>query len=308
MNLRWKQLRQIDLNLLVAFAVFAEELSVTAAANRLLLSQSAASRTLDRLRALFEDDLLIRGSKGYSLTPVGVRLQEKLNVLLPKIEGLIGRPQFSAEKEEARFRIAAPDNVATALCPILCRDVLPKAPRVEMTFVSWNLNANAELDQGRLDIALSNDEMLVPRHLQTATLYQERFYCVVWSGSRFAKQKRMSLERYLDAEHIAVSFDDVVQSIPDKRVAAVGRRRRWAMRVPYFGVAMTCVPQTQLVLTVTSSMAQLARANPELRVMEAPVEIAPFSFQAVWHPRLSSDPAHSWLRERLLWASGRLAL
>jgi len=308
MSLRWKQLRQIDLNLLVAFAVFAEELSVTAAANRLLLSQSAASRTLDRLRVLFEDDLLIRGSKGYSLTPVGVRLQEKLNVLLPNIEGLVGRPQFSPEKEEARFRIAAPDNVATALCPILCRDVLPAAPCVEVTFVSWNLNSNAELDHGRLDLALSNDEMLVPRHLQTATLYQEQFYCVVWSGSRFAKQKQMGLERYLEAEHIAVSFDDGVQSIPDKRVAAIGRRRRWALRVPYFGVAMTCIPQTQLVLTVTASMAPLARANPELRVMEAPQEIAPFSFQAVWHPRLTSDPAHRWLREQLLWASGQLEL
>ncbi len=33
--MRWKQLRQVDLNLLVAFSVFAEELNITAAAKQL---------------------------------------------------------------------------------------------------------------------------------------------------------------------------------------------------------------------------------------------------------------------------------
>ena len=80
--MRWKQLRQVDLNLLVAFSVFAEELNITAAANRLFLSQSAASRTLQRLQALFDDDLLVRGANGYQLTPAGARLQSELNRLL----------------------------------------------------------------------------------------------------------------------------------------------------------------------------------------------------------------------------------
>jgi DNA-binding transcriptional LysR family regulator len=70
--------------------------------------------------------------------------------------------------------------------------------------------------------------------------------------------------------------------------------------VPYFGSALECVAGTDLVLTATSSAARLAARRDDLRVVEAPPEITGFAFQAVWHPRVSSDPAHRWLRERLV--------
>ena len=57
-----EKLRQVDLNLLITFAAIAEEKSVTAAASRLLLSQPAVSRALQRARAMFQDDLLVAGS------------------------------------------------------------------------------------------------------------------------------------------------------------------------------------------------------------------------------------------------------
>jgi DNA-binding transcriptional LysR family regulator len=51
--MRLEKLRQVDLNLLITFAAIAEEKSVTAAAARLLLSQPAVSRALQRARAMF---------------------------------------------------------------------------------------------------------------------------------------------------------------------------------------------------------------------------------------------------------------
>jgi hypothetical protein len=50
--MRLEKLRQVDLNLLITFAAIAEEKSVTAAASRLLLSQAAVSRALQRARAI----------------------------------------------------------------------------------------------------------------------------------------------------------------------------------------------------------------------------------------------------------------
>ncbi|WP_165420183.1 hypothetical protein [Edaphobacter modestus] len=37
----------------------------------------------------------------------------------------------------------------------------------------------------------------------------------------------------------------------------------------------------------------------DLRLIDAPKEITGFAFQAVWHPRLSGDPAHTWLRQQV---------
>ncbi|HXC97335.1 MAG TPA: LysR family transcriptional regulator [Edaphobacter sp.] len=304
--MRWKQLRQIDLNLLVAFSVFAEELSVTAAAKRLLLSQSAASRTLQRLQALFQDDLLVRGARGYQLTPTGTRLQAELNRLLPELEKLIGRAAFDPVIEHTIFRLTGPDNACSALGPLLCQQVLRSAPGIEFHFVPWTSDALIDLDRGRLDLVLSNDEVLVPAHLRAQTLFRVKWYCIVARDAKWSS--RLSLQRYLSADHLTVSVLDGVQTIPDKRLAALGLARRSAIRVPYFGAALECLSQTNLVLTATSGIAQIAKTRPDLRVLEAPAELKGFAFQAIWHPRLTSDPAHSWLRQTIFRLSSAITL
>jgi hypothetical protein len=90
-----------------------------------------------------------------------------------------------------------------------------------------------------------------------------------------------------------------VQTIPDKQLAAVGAKRSSRIRVPYFGVALQCLPGTELVLTVTSGLRSVVEGNRELRVVKAPQELHAFHFLMAWHPRLNTDPPHIWLLEAM---------
>src|ERR1700683_278118 len=135
-TLRITQLRQPHLNPLIVFAVLAEERNVSRAAERLLLSQPAVSRALQRLRDLFHDDLLIRSSSGYEPTPKGQRLLQELEISLPRLDRLLSGAEFDPAREEASFRIAATDYAAHVLCPPLCRTVLASAGKVSLNFVS----------------------------------------------------------------------------------------------------------------------------------------------------------------------------
>src|ERR1700749_1457511 len=105
--MRITQLRQADLNLLIVFTVLAEERSVSRAASRLLRSQPAVSRSFQRLKELFEDDLLVRGPGGYEPTPRGERLLQELETILPRLDRLLSGSSFNPATEEAHFRIAA---------------------------------------------------------------------------------------------------------------------------------------------------------------------------------------------------------
>ncbi|HEY1472159.1 MAG TPA: LysR family transcriptional regulator [Candidatus Acidoferrum sp.] len=66
------------MNLLIIFAVIAEEKSVTKASARLLLSQPAVSRALQRARAALQDDLLVRSPAGFELTLRGRKILQEL--------------------------------------------------------------------------------------------------------------------------------------------------------------------------------------------------------------------------------------
>jgi len=295
--MRLEKLRQADLNLLITFAAIAEEKSVTAAASRLLLSQPAVSRALQRARAMFQDDLLVRSPHGFELTMRGRKILQELEGLLPKMEQLVAPNLFDPVREKSHFRISGPDNVCTAMLPRLCRQYANGRYQVQFEFHPWQSGIAELVEHGQLDLILHIDDGLLPSHFQSERLYREDWICAVARGSRF--RDRLSLKQYLAASHIVVATYADVQTIPDKQLAAVGAKRSSCIRVPYFGVALQCLPGTELVLTVTSGMRSAIEGNRQLRAVKAPRELHPFHFLMAWHPRLNTDPPHVWLREAL---------
>jgi DNA-binding transcriptional LysR family regulator len=295
--MRLEKLRQVDLNLLITFAVIAEERSVTKAAARLLLSQPAVSRALQRARTMFQDDLLVRSPSGFELTLRGRKILQELEELLPKIEGVVIPSVFDPKRERSNFLISGPDNVCIALLPRLCRRYTAERYRVSFDFLPWQADAAETLERGKLDLILHIDDGLLPSHFSSEKLYREDWICAVARQSKLGDC--LTLKQYLAAEHLVVTTLPSVQNIPDKQLAALGLKRRFSVRMPYFGAALSCLPGTELVLTLTNGMRQMVKRNSALRLVEAPRELQPFHFLMVWHPRMGSDARHTWLREAL---------
>lgn len=296
-GMRLEKLRQVDLNLLIIFAVIAEEKSVTKASARLLLSQPAVSRALQRARSMFQDELVVRSPSGLELTLRGRKILQELEQLLPKIEGLVVPSVFDPKRERSNFRLSGPDNVCSALLPRLCRTYTSERYRVSFDFRVWQLDAVDMLEHGNLDLILHIDDGLLPSHLSSEKLYREDWICAVARQSKFGD--RLTLKEYLAAEHLTVTTLPNVQNIPDKQLAALGAKRRSSVCMPYFGAALGCLPGTELVLTLTNGMRQMVERNSTLRLVKAPRELRPFHFLMVWHPRLTTDARHTWLREAL---------
>jgi LysR family transcriptional activator of mexEF-oprN operon len=68
-NIDTTDLRDVDLNLLVAFEALMQTRSVTRAAQRLRVGQPSASHALKRLRELLDDPLFVRAPAGMTPTP-----------------------------------------------------------------------------------------------------------------------------------------------------------------------------------------------------------------------------------------------
>lgn len=294
-DMRITHLRQADLNLLVVFAALAEERNVSRAAERLLLSQPAVSRALQRLRGTFHDDLLIRTSSGYEPTPTGERLLQELSTTLPRLDRFLSGGEFDPNAEETTFRVAVTDHASHVLGPVICRTVLPQTPKVSFDFVSFGDQTFDAIEKGRLDLLLNADDGYLPPRFERETIFEDGFACVASSGSNYPR--KLTLKQYLGASHVGVGLLGGLQTIPDKRLAAIGAKRRCTIWVPYFSAAIRCVPGTGLLATVPARMARFEGANPQLKVLGPPDVLGRFRYLMAWHPRMNTDASHLWLRK-----------
>jgi DNA-binding transcriptional LysR family regulator len=262
-----------------------------------LLSQPAVSRALQRARALFQDDLLVRSPNGFELTLRGREILDELEGLVPRMEHLVAPAAFDPVREKSHFRISGPDNVCTVVLPGLCRQYANGRYQVYFDFHPWQSGIAELVEHGQLDLVLHIDDGLLPSHFQSERLYREDWVCAVARDSRFGDS--LSLKQYLEASHIVVSTYAGVQTIPDKQLAAIGAKRNSCIRVPYFGVALQCLAGTELVLTLTGGLTSVVKGDRKLRLVRAPKEFHGFHFLMAWHPRLNTDPRHVWLREAM---------
>ena len=288
------QLRQADLNLLVVFKVLAEERSVSRAARRLLLTQPAATRALARLRDMFSDDLLVRVSGTYELTPKGQLLLRELEAALPRIDRLLTGGDFAPSQETMHFRLAGTDYASRIIGIPLSKHVAAAGEGLSLDLSPPHDNTLQDLERGRLDMLLGPDDGQLPLQYQRQPLFEDEFVCVLDRKGPYGA--KLSLTEYLEARHIAISIFDGIQTLPDRRLAQTGLRRRIAFSVPYFAVAVQAVAGTNLIVTVPKRMAILEGRNTALRFMKAPKPFSRFIYHMWWHQRMNNDVAHIWLR------------
>ena len=80
-----RNLRSVDLNLLVVFDALMAERNVTRAAERNGLSQPAVSKALNRLRGMFDDPLFVRRDRSMEPTARALELAGPIHGALADI-------------------------------------------------------------------------------------------------------------------------------------------------------------------------------------------------------------------------------
>lgn len=289
------QLRQADLNLLVVFAVLAEERHVSRAAKRLGLTQPAVSRALQRTREMFHDDLLVRTGGTYQPTPMGHRLLGELEAMLPRLDSLMSGTGFDPTREDISFRIVATDYAALLCGERLSSGFTQAGNKVSFEFVQKVENMYDALDRGQVDLVLSVDDgNKGAAKLASEFLWDEQFVCVVAEEQPYSKQ--LTLRQYMSFRHVQVTG---AQSLVERCLSIAGEKRAFAFTSPYFTVAIRAVRGTDFVATVGRRMAEYEAKRPGLKILKAPKEIIPYRYMMFWHPRMNTDGAHVWLRDAM---------
>jgi len=285
-------------NLTVVFQALWLERSVSRAAQRLGLSQSATSHALSRLRSLLGDPLFTRTPAGLRPTPRAEAIADSLNARLYELERVLLRPPaFDPAQDTRRFNVGAPDYAEFVLFPSLLEYLSVNAPEVSIWVRPSAPDIATPLARGDWDVAFAPLSMAQgTARLRTQRLFNERFVCLVRKGHRLAR-KPFTPAQFAKEKHVFIAPGGRPGGVVDDTLQPLGLKRTVAVAVPHFLVAPYFVVNTDLVLTVAERIARAFAKVLPLKILEPPMALPGFTAAMIWHERTDHDPAQVWLRQ-----------
>jgi LysR family transcriptional activator of mexEF-oprN operon len=301
-------LSRLDLNLLVAFDALLTERSVTRAAARVGLGQSAMSHNLARLRTLFGDELLTRGAEGMRPTPRALALADPVRVTLAQIQdAVLQREAFDPSTAERVFRIGLADSIEVAVVPGLVARLRSTAPGVSLRLRSINrMSILEELDSGSLDLGIgvfTHGQI----HHKRRPLYTDSFLCL-FNPEQLNLSPPVSLDDYLRVPHVLTSLTDDAHGAVDEVLAKLKLKRTIAMTTPGFLAVPFVVRRAPVITTMPSRLARYFAEAFGLTTSPAPIELPTFTISLLWHASFDQDPAHVWLRQTVAGLASEVGL
>ncbi len=305
-----KKFTTLDLNLLVCLYVLLEECSVTHAARRLHLSQSAVSKNLTRLRELLNDPLFIRASHGMKPTPRALELLPTLEKLLCDVEDFIAPVVFEPHASNRRFKIALEETVYTLLLPNFIKSIFTEAPNITLDAQSWwKPNTFEKLKNGELDFGIFGQDVkdAIPifkqsKGISSHELCSDSQVCIVRKNHPIlcGSNREWDQSYYLEQRHIQVrsGLDDHL--FLDNILTDQGLSRDIAIYVSDINSAVNLCAHTDFVLTAPSYFANNLVTKLDLVVLPLPIELPSITYTLFWGQHQEKDPSHRWFRQMII--------
>jgi DNA-binding transcriptional LysR family regulator len=291
-------LSRVDLNLLVSFDALMAERSVTAAAVRLSVGQSAMSSTLARLRRLFDDPILVRQGRAMIATPVAESLAEPMREALTHIQSLLSsRRRFDPSRDNKTFTVVASEYAALAVLHPLLVHLDAEAPSIRLRIQPIGVESREQLARHQIDL------LIVPREafpgfsdFRHEVLYRDG-YKVAVDADHPDVGNSMSADQFSALPYLATHYD-LQPSLAEIQLDLLGVSRR-VETTTGFMLAPFLLRNTRLITLVPESLGRRIGPAAHLRLLEPPMRLQPLTEMMIWTERFGDDPAHAWLRGRM---------
>jgi LysR family transcriptional regulator, nod-box dependent transcriptional activator len=289
---------RLDLNLLVAFDAIITERSVTGAAEKLHLSQSAMSSTLGRLRDFFGDDLVIRVGREQRITPLAEELIGPVRTVLKDIQSnIIRRQPFDPETSTQSFSMASSDYMTQVVVSDLAQLLAEVAPNVCLNIVPLRgESTRRSVMRGEIDFLLCPQSIMLP-DLPFERLFSEDF-AVIGCASYWKNTDVLTKHEFEAAGHVVIRLGAQQAHGLDELICLdAGINRRAEITVGAFDHVAPFVMGTARLAVLQRGMAELVSTQMALKVFEVPFENQIFTEVLQWQPINANSSAHVWFRE-----------
>src|SRR5450830_496877 len=299
-NMNQMNMAAVDLNLLKTFLAIWELRSLTAAADRLHLSQPAVSHALRRLREIFDDPLFVRSPAAMVPTDAAIRLHEPIADALAIIHGALQRhAQFDPGTAVRTFRLVMSDMAESYVLPSLMEMLAQSAPQIRLDIQQMPIDVlSAALRSGDVDVALGYLPGL-SAECDGQTVLEDEFICLLRAGHPLQKRK-LTLTDLAQLRYVYATTNTTGHRMAEDFFLKAGIHRDIALKLPHFTVAPQIIGSTDLALILPRSIAQHINRGRNYRLLALPFELPSIPVQVHSHRRFTNDAGIGWLRGKLV--------
>ena len=298
MNIMHPELRRIDLNLLLVFDAIYRHRSVRMAAEELIISTSALSHALSRLRIALNDPLFYREGHRMCPTVYATHLSSAVASALAFLnQQLIPQPDFSPAVSSDCLQIAITDFTAFCVFPPLIQRLQLMAPNL-----SFNLRylshspALTELLAGEVDLTLGFNALHESEHPDLEAInWQRDEYVVISNISRM----HLTLDDYLAARHLVVTPWNETQGVLDLELERQGHTRQIGIKTPSMLSAPFIIEVSDMLMAIPRTAAEKFARTAQLKIFPLPFTVSPFEVKIYSHRRSGQRGATYWLKREL---------
>ena len=289
---------QLDMNLLVALDALLETGSVGGAAHRMHVSSPAMSRTLDRIRHMTGDAIMVRAGRSMLPTPYAASIREEVHAIVTRAQAVLAQQRnVDPVHIERTFTVQCHDALACSLGQRLLGSLRKTAPRVTLRLMAEAVEDAPSLRQHEVDLHIGAATP-TQTDVMHAVLGHDTLTVAMRTGHPLAR-RRLTEERYADAQHIIVSRRGRLRDPVDDALSALSLTRDVVASAPTAAAALCMASRSNLLVVVPSrGCAEMVEALG-LRAVPLPLSVPLLPVISTWHARHNGDRAHAWLREEV---------
>lgn len=289
-------LRAFDLNLLPILDALLDEKSVSLAAERVNLSQSATSSALTRLREMMKDPIIIRQGQRMVPSSRALLIRDQLKTHLAGITDVIEHMRSAIDGHRHQVTLCAPEYIQLTLINSFHGVMSERAIDTDIKILTLDHGEMiAQLEQRKADIAIGSFGSL-PDTFRRRKLYRETMVAVIRNDHPAlirAIDGRMALQDFVELPHIVVSTsENVADTQLAKWLLSKAVTRKVSAVVEHISMVTELLRHSDgICLGSVRSFAVTPGREKHITYLRLPVEVSPDAYyvEMIWHDRTEQD-------------------
>ncbi|URJ25129.1 LysR family transcriptional regulator [Candidatus Blochmannia ocreatus (nom. nud.)] len=288
-------MNNFDYNLLIVLNALLEDNSVNLAAKKLNVTAPAISKSLNKIRILFNDQILVRSGTKLIPTPKATDLKPNIKELVNRIESIFNKNiEFNPKTTVTKFTIAANNTIIFILNTILFKTMQEIAPNIFINLINDADYDDNFLRNHTIDLYIGEMRALNPE-ITIKTIYISKC-CIICRKNHPILSKNKNVDNLLKYQFIKTKNEYSADSNEQEKY--FWSERHIVGTTPEYITTINTVINSDILAIIPAFISVITKKlNIPITCFYTNFSLGKRNIIQAWHSKNNHSPSHKWLRD-----------